>query len=87
MVLRRILGPKRDEITGEWRKVYNEELHILYSSPNIRQIKENDLGWTCGMHGRGEENVQGFSGKALRKQTTRKGSEWLLEGLAGGRGL
>jgi hypothetical protein len=31
-VLRRILGPKRDEVTGEWRKLHNEELHILYSS-------------------------------------------------------
>jgi hypothetical protein len=39
-VLRRIFGPKRDEVTGEWRKLHNEELHILYSSPNIiRQIK------------------------------------------------
>jgi hypothetical protein len=33
--LRRICGPKRDEVTGEWRKLHNEELHILYSSPNI----------------------------------------------------
>jgi hypothetical protein len=40
-VLRRIFGPKRDEVTGEWRKLNNEELHILYSSPSIiRQIKE-----------------------------------------------
>jgi hypothetical protein len=39
-VLRRIFGPKRDEVTGEWKKLHNEELHILYSSPNIiRQIK------------------------------------------------
>jgi hypothetical protein len=39
-VLRRIFGTKRDEVTGEWRKLHNEELHILYSSPNIiRQIK------------------------------------------------
>jgi hypothetical protein len=37
---RRIFGPKRDEVTGEWRKLLSEELHILYSSPNIiRQIK------------------------------------------------
>jgi hypothetical protein len=34
-VLSRIFGPKRDEVTGEWRKLHNEELHILYSSPNI----------------------------------------------------
>jgi hypothetical protein len=34
-VLRRIFVPKRDEVTGEWRKLHNEELHDLYSSPNI----------------------------------------------------
>jgi hypothetical protein len=45
-VLRRILGPKRDEVTGEWRKLHNEELHILYSSPNvIRQIKSRRMRW------------------------------------------
>jgi hypothetical protein len=39
-VLRRIFGPKRDEVTGEWRKLHSEELHNLYSSANtIRQIK------------------------------------------------
>jgi hypothetical protein len=39
-VLRIISGPKREEVTGEWRKLHNEELHILYSSQNIiRQIK------------------------------------------------
>jgi len=34
-VMRRIFGPKRDEITGKWRKLHNEELDDLYSSPNI----------------------------------------------------
>jgi len=34
-VLRRIFGPKRDEVTGDWRKLYNEELNDLYCSPNI----------------------------------------------------
>jgi hypothetical protein len=34
-VLRRIFGPKRDEVTGEWRKLHNEELRDLYSSPSI----------------------------------------------------
>jgi hypothetical protein len=37
-VLRRILGPKRDEVTGEWRKLHNEELRDLYSSPSIIRI-------------------------------------------------
>jgi hypothetical protein len=37
-VLRRIFGPKRDEMTGEWRKLHNEELNDLYSSPNIIRV-------------------------------------------------
>jgi hypothetical protein len=45
-VLMRIFGPKRDEVTGEWRKLHSEELHILYSTPNIiRQIKSRRLRW------------------------------------------
>jgi hypothetical protein len=45
-VLRIIFGPKRDEVTGEWRKSHDEELHILYSSPNIiRQIKSRRMRW------------------------------------------
>ena len=37
-VLRRIFGPKRDEVTGEWRKLHNDELNYLYSSPNIVRV-------------------------------------------------
>jgi len=37
-VLRRVFGPKRDEVTGEWRKLHNGELNDLYSSPNIVQV-------------------------------------------------
>jgi len=37
-VLRRIMGSKRDEVTGEWRKLHNEELNDLYSSPNIVRV-------------------------------------------------
>jgi hypothetical protein len=45
-VLRRIFGPKRDEITGGWRKLHNEELHDLYSSPGIiRIIKSKRMRW------------------------------------------
>jgi hypothetical protein len=45
-VLRRIFGPKRDEVTGSWRKVNNEELHGLYSSPSIvRVIKARRIKW------------------------------------------
>jgi hypothetical protein len=43
-VLRRIFGPKRDEVTGDWRKLHNEELHNLYFSPNIiRMIKSRRM--------------------------------------------
>jgi hypothetical protein len=43
-VLRRIFGPKRDDVTGEWRKFHSEELHTLYSSPNIiRKIKSRRM--------------------------------------------
>jgi hypothetical protein len=45
-VLRRIFGPKRDEVTGDWRKLHNEELHGLYSSPSIiRVIKTRRMRW------------------------------------------
>ncbi|KAJ4429399.1 hypothetical protein ANN_21556 [Periplaneta americana] len=45
-VLRKILGAKRDEVTGEWRKLHNTELHALYSSPDIiRNIKSRRLSW------------------------------------------
>jgi hypothetical protein len=45
-VLRRIFGLKRDEVMGDWRKLHNEELHNLYSSPNIiRMIKSGRMRW------------------------------------------
>jgi hypothetical protein len=45
-VLRSIFGPKRDEETGGWRKLHNEELHNLYSSPSIiRMIKSRGMKW------------------------------------------
>jgi hypothetical protein len=45
-VLRRIFGPRRDEVTGDWRKLHNGELHKLYSSPDIiRQVKSRRMRW------------------------------------------
>ena len=51
-VLRKIFGPKRDEVTGECRKLRNEELNDLYSSPSIvRVIKSNEVDRACSMYG------------------------------------
>ena len=45
-VLRRIFGPRRDEVTGDWRRLHNAELNGLYSSPNIvRVIKSRTMRW------------------------------------------
>jgi hypothetical protein len=73
-VLRRIFGCKRDEVTGEWRKLqHNEELHVLYSPPFIiRQLKSRILRWAGHVARVGEECVQSFDGKARRKETTWK---------------
>jgi hypothetical protein len=55
-VLRRIFGPKRDEVMGEWRKLHSEELHNLYSSPDIiRQVKSRRMIWAGHVARMGEE--------------------------------
>jgi hypothetical protein len=55
-MLRRILGPKRDEVTGEWRRLHNQELHDLYSSPTIlRVIKSRRMRWAGHVARMGEE--------------------------------
>jgi hypothetical protein len=93
-VLRRIFGPKRDEITGEWRKLHSEELHILYSSPNIiRKIKSRRIKWAEHVARIGEEwNVyRVLIGKPEGKRPLRRPrrrwedeSDWILGRLAGG---
>ena len=56
MVLRRIFGPRRDEVTGEWRRLHNEELNDLYSSPNIVWVvKSRRIKWAGNVARMGEE--------------------------------
>jgi hypothetical protein len=66
-VLRRIFGPKRDEATWGWSKQHNEELHDLYSSPNIiRLIKSRRMGWE--VHVKRERSILGFGGETSGKE-------------------
>jgi len=75
-VLRRIFDAKRDEVTGEWRKLHDEELNDLYFSPNIIWvIKSRRMrcgGGTCSTYKGEEMGIQGFDGEALGKETTWK---------------
>jgi hypothetical protein len=69
-MLRRIFGPKRDEVTGEWRRLHSEELNDLYSSPNIIQvIKSRRMSWAGHVAHKGEE----------------RGAYWILVGRPEGR--
>ena len=66
-VLRRVFGPKRDEVTGEWRKLRNEELNDLYSLPNIvRVVKSRRMRWAGHVARIGEDKgvTQGVGGEA-----------------------
>jgi glucose/arabinose dehydrogenase len=69
-VLRGIVGPKRDEVTGEWRKLHSGELHNLYSSPDIiRQIKSRRMRWVGHVVHMGKE----------RKLYVLVGTAWKIE--------
>ena len=72
-MLRRIFGPRRDEVTGEWRRLHNEELNDLYSSPTIvRVIKSRRMRWAGHMAFMGEERgaYRALVGETGGKETT-----------------
>ena len=57
-VLRRIFGPRRDEVTGDWRRLHNEVINVLYSSPNIvRVIKSRRMRWAGHVARMGDESA------------------------------
>jgi hypothetical protein len=65
-VLRKIFGPKRGELTREWKKLHNEKFDGLYSSLNIMLMikkKNNEMGGACKANGREEGRVLGFGGE------------------------
>jgi hypothetical protein len=68
--LRRIFGPRRDKVTGEWRKLHNEELNDLTKYCSGDKIEKNEMGGACSAYGGGETRVQGFGRETLRKDTT-----------------
>jgi hypothetical protein len=70
-VLSRIFGPIRVQVTGEWRKLHDEELHNTYSSPNsIRQIKLRRMGWVGYVECVGEERKP--EGKRSQRKPRRR---------------
>ena len=71
-VLRRIFGPKRDDVTGEWRQVHNEELNDLYCSPNIVQVIISRIMRWVGRVARmrKEKAYTGFRWETWAKKTT-----------------
>jgi hypothetical protein len=91
-VLRRIFVPKRDEVTGEWRKLHNEELHNLYSSPDIiKQVKSKRMKWAGHVARMGEERkCTRFWWESPKERDHledqgvggKMGSEWILGRLA-----
>jgi hypothetical protein len=81
-VLRRIFGPKRDEVTGEWRRLHNKKLYALYSSPDvIRVIKSRRLRWAGHVARMGRREVHtGLQWGNLREGCSRVwmgGIDWI----------
>ena len=64
-VLREIFGAKTDDVTGDWRRLHNEELcDVLFTKYYLGdKTKKNEMGWACGRYAGEERCIQGFGGK------------------------
>jgi hypothetical protein len=70
-VLCTVFGPKREEVTGNWRKEHHDELHKLCSCVCLLLWRSNqggEMGWACSTHGRDEQCIQNFSRKKLKRE-------------------
>jgi len=78
-VLRRIFGPKRNEVIGKWRKVHKKSLMICTLTQYCAgdKIKKNEVDEACSAYKGGERQVQGFSGEIGRKETTGETQTWM----------
>jgi hypothetical protein len=83
-MLRRIFGPKRDDVARDWRKLHNEELHNLYSSPSIiRMIKSKRVRWAGHVSRMGEKKIayEVFLGKPEGKRPLRRPRRRLVDNI------
>jgi hypothetical protein len=95
-VLRRVFGPKRDEMTGKWRKLRNEELNDLYSLPNIvRVVTSKRMRWAGlvarmgeerGVHRMLVEKIEGKRSMGRPRRTWEDNIKMDLQKVGGGRG-
>jgi hypothetical protein len=72
-VLRRIFGPKRDEVIESWRKLHNELHNLFFTKQNYNyEVKKNEMGRVYSTYGREDKCVHNFGYKSRGKETTRK---------------